>query len=90
MFAEKHGCQPAKSRLPYKWPLAIDVLKNGFAAAQEKKLVAFITDYVEDMNSTAEICLLGGEGLVTFEPKNIEALLSTQFEGMRNVSTLPC
>lgn len=80
-FGKQHGCQPAMSKIPYNWPLAIDVLKNGFSAAREKKLVSFITNYIRDMHTTAEICILGGRGYVTFEPKNIEALLSSQFEG---------
>lgn len=28
LFGEQHGCKPILKRLPYKWPLALDVFKR--------------------------------------------------------------
>lgn len=55
---------------------------KGFRAGREKKLLALFTDYFAQLGSTPEITILGGTGYATKDPENIEALLSTQFEGM--------
>tara|TARA_R110002060_G_scaffold60380_7_gene70057 strand:+ start:1293 stop:1469 length:177 start_codon:yes stop_codon:yes gene_type:complete len=57
------------------------VLKDGFKAGRDKKLLAFFTKHFDQLSPTAEVRILGGIGFVTQDPENIEALLSTQFEG---------
>lgn len=78
---KRSGCQPPASKLVYKWPLALDILKSGFRAGREKKLLAFFTEHFRLLNPTAEVKILGGIGYVTQDPENIEALLSTHFQG---------
>jgi len=75
------GCKPSATKLVYHWPLALDVMKDGFRAGREKKLLAFFTKHFDPLGPTAEVKVLGGIGYVTQDPRNIEALLSTQFQG---------
>lgn len=82
-FAEQNGCKPSAFVLRYKWPLALDVVKRGFAFGRNKKLLALFTEYFELLGgSTVELTLLGGTGYATKDPENIEALLSTHFDGV--------
>jgi len=74
--------------LRYKWPLALDLVKRGFKAGRQKKLLALFTYYFEELGGpTAELTILGGTGYVTKDPENIEAILSTQFHGTRKDRT---
>ena len=57
------------------------MMKSGFRAGREKKLLAFFTQHFDQLSPTAEVKILGGIGYVTQDPENIEALLSTQFQG---------
>jgi hypothetical protein len=57
---------PIKVKLPYKWPLAIDIVRKGFDRG---------------LGPNIEQTLLGGTGFVTIDPENIETMLSTRFEG---------
>jgi len=67
--------------LAYKWPLALDVVKRGFKAGRQKKLLGLFTEYFEELGPTAELTILGGTGFATKDPENIEAVLSTRFDG---------
>ena len=65
-----------------KWPLALDVMKRGFKFGRDKKLLALFTEYFAFLGgSTVELTLLGGTGYATKDPENIEAVLSTHFDG---------
>jgi hypothetical protein len=57
------------------------MVKSGFRAGREKKLLAFFTKHFDQLSPTAEVKILGGIGYVTQDPENIEALLSTHFQG---------
>ena len=67
--------------LSYKWPLALDVVKRGFQAGRQKKLLTLFSEHFEQLGTTAELTILGGTGFATMDPQNIEALLATHFEG---------
>ena len=56
-------------------------MKSGFRAGREKKLLAFFTKHFDQLSPTAEVSILGGIGYVTQDPENIEAVLSTHFQG---------
>ncbi|KUJ19970.1 cytochrome P450 [Mollisia scopiformis] len=79
-LGKRSGCKPPAAKLLYRWPLALDVLKSGFQAGREKKLLAFFTKHFDQLSPTAEVKILGGIGFVTQDPENIEAILSTHFE----------
>ncbi|KAL9601248.1 MAG: hypothetical protein Q9219_002653 [cf. Caloplaca sp. 3 TL-2023] len=78
--------------LPYKWPLALDILKWQYDTIPSKKLLESYSPYMEKMPNM-EIHLFGFVGYITTDPRNIEAILSTRFEdfglGSRRAGLLP-
>lgn len=66
--------------LPYKWPLALDILKRQYDALPDQRLLAFQSPYMEKMPNM-KLHLLGNVGYMTTDPKNVEAILNTNFEG---------
>ena len=67
--------------LPYKWPLAIDVLKRQYDVLPSQRLLAFQSQYIEKMPNM-ELHLLGSRGYMTTDPKNIESIFQKNFAGM--------
>ncbi|KAH8590372.1 cytochrome P450 [Bisporella sp. PMI_857] len=78
-WGEQQGCQPIKVKLPYRWPLAIDIVRRGFRAHWDKKLLQLFQDLYDGLGPNIEQTLLGGTGFVTIDPENIETMLSTKF-----------
>jgi hypothetical protein len=70
-------------RLPYRWPLALDVFKRQYDALMVGNLLAFQAEYFDktQVGQTFEVKLLGRVGYFTTDPQNPEAILSTNFEG---------
>lgn len=81
LVSERYGCQPMRSRLPCKWPLGLDVLHEQWKANADKRLLAFQQPFLDKLGPNLEIKILGSIGYTTFDPENIEAALSTRFEG---------
>ena len=77
--AAELGCKPAKWR-PYNWPLGTDMIwrliKADKAQVVPDELVAIAEELVAP---TWEQKLLGDRSIVTIDPKNIQAVLATQF-----------
>ena len=69
--------------LPYKWPLALDILKIQYDAHSSRLLLAAQTQLVNNVGKNMEVHLFGVIGYFTSDPKNLEAILSTQFEGTK-------
>jgi hypothetical protein len=90
IFGERNGCMAIERRLPYKWPLALDVFKRQYDALVSGHLLAFQADYFEKaaVGQTFEVKLLGKVGYFTTDPKNLEAILLTRFEGKSLTGTL--
>ena len=80
-WGARHGCQPMGERIPYRWPLALDLLKEQYDANKDKHLFASQTKYFDKYGPNFAFTLLGNQGLLTFDPKNVEAILVTHFEG---------
>lgn len=80
-FGKRNGCRPPACVLSYKWPFALDVVKRGFKAGRQKRLLSLFTDYFDQLGPTVELTILGGVGFATMDPENIEAVLSTHFDG---------
>ncbi|KAL8835082.1 MAG: hypothetical protein Q9176_007151 [Flavoplaca citrina] len=57
--------------LPYKWLLALDILKRQYDVLPSQRLLASYTEDMEKM-PTFEIHLFGQIGYMTIDPKNIE------------------
>ena len=81
LYAEQHNCQPLKT-LPYKWPLGLDLLWTAYHHAVEGRILRFFTALINTVPPTFEQRLLGISGVDTVDPKNIEAVLGTNFSGM--------
>jgi hypothetical protein len=79
-FGRKNGCLPIEMKLPYRWPFALDVLKRQYDALPSQRLLAFQSQYIENM-PTMEIRLFGQIGYLTTDPANLESILSSRFEG---------
>ncbi|MCJ1462095.1 hypothetical protein MMC07_000695 [Pseudocyphellaria aurata] len=71
-----------ETKFPHKWPLALDVLKRQYDANSERHLMAFQSKFFDKLGPNMELKLFGAVGYMTIEPKNVEAILSTKFEGM--------
>lgn len=91
VLAAQHGCQPVQATLPYKWPLALDLLKCQYDALPGGRLLEFQTQYMA-IAPTVRIDILG-EGYIITDPINIETILSTRFEdfglGSRRMGLMP-
>ncbi|KAL4874840.1 cytochrome P450 [Aspergillus karnatakaensis] len=82
LFGQKHGCKPVYKRLPCKWPFALDILKAQYEAFMRGTLLATQAEYFEKMQieKTFQIKLLGRVGYFTIDPRNLEAMLQTDFD----------
>jgi cytochrome P450 len=78
LYAKQHNCQPLKT-LPYKWPLGLDLLWTAYHHAMEGRILRFFTTLIKTVPPTFEQKLFGISGVDTVDPKNIEAVLGTQF-----------
>lgn len=63
----------------------MDVVLPAFQAARAQHLMEFFEGIIEATGHTFQQRTFGVSGVGTIEPKNIEAILSTQFTGQ-----LPC
>lgn len=82
-FALEHGCQPLK---PWKarWPLGLDILAKAFWYDHKKQILRFFIHVFDESGITSQQLLLGGRSVNTIDPRNIEAVLSTNFAGTNN------
>ena len=85
-----HGCLPAP-KIPYKWPLGLDILKFQYDALRDGRVLASLSRYLLDEEGEGRRMTLGLNdfgrvGYVTTDPRNIEAMLGVgvrgRFEGM--------
>ncbi|CAI7620885.1 unnamed protein product [Penicillium bialowiezense] len=79
---DQHGCLPMQTWIPYKWPLALDILKRQYDASSEQQLLLFQSQYFNKLGPNMTFKLFGNQGYLTADPKNVEAILSTNFEGI--------
>ncbi|KAH7313319.1 cytochrome P450 [Stachybotrys elegans] len=78
-FALAHGCQPLR---PWKaeQPLGLDMLAKAFKYSGQMRILQFFLEVVETSGTTFEQNLLGARSVDTIDPRNIEAVLSTNFD----------
>jgi hypothetical protein len=79
--AAELGCKPAFQR-PYRWPLGIDLAKGVMDADKQDIVPTFFQGVYENecqKNATWEQNFLGTPNFATVDPKNIQAMLATQF-----------
>lgn len=78
-FARQYGCKALKVA-PSKDPfLALDLFFQLEKAAKENRFLDRFAKLFQDVGSTFTLNLMGDDLLVTDEPKNIQAVLATQF-----------
>ena len=70
-----------KVQIPYKWPLSLDLVKRTWDANVDQRLLAFYSGYFNELGPNLEQKLFGAIGYITIDPENMEALLSTHFQG---------
>jgi cytochrome P450 len=72
------GCKPPPS-MRNRWPFAIERIVNAIKADKAQQFPEFMTRRCEAEGHTHEYYLIGTHGFMTNDPKNIQALLATQF-----------
>ena len=78
--ARELGCQPAWER-PYRLPFGIDLVREVMAADKNNVVPNYFLDcyYKTGKKTTWRQNMLGSYGYVTSDPKNVQAILATQF-----------
>lgn len=78
--AERLGCKPAPL-LRNQLPFGVEHLHSSLKADETKQFPEFIAErYAKMGNRTHEYNLIGNNGFLTADPKNIQAILATQFK----------
>lgn len=80
-FAIANGCLPVKSKLPYRIPGGLDLLKVQYDQLPKKKLLAFQSQFFHRLAPTFSIHLFGGTGYITTDPRNVETVCNSRFSG---------
>ncbi|KAL2784343.1 n-alkane-inducible cytochrome P450 [Aspergillus keveii] len=73
-----NGCLPPRKWCS-AWPLGLDLLVKAFEYDRRQQILKFFLEVVARSGTTFEQSLLFAHGIDTIEPRNIQALLSTQF-----------
>ncbi|KAL9576479.1 MAG: hypothetical protein Q9203_007740 [Teloschistes exilis] len=70
-----------------------DTLANGLSESTSSAVNAFQQPYIDQLGPNFEISILGAVGYTTFDPENVEAILSSRFDdfgmGKRRESMFP-
>lgn len=78
--AKRLGCKPPPRR-PHKLPFGVDLVLRIMKADREKRLPDMFLDLHAELGqpSTFVHQFFGQDDLITMDPKNIQAILATQF-----------
>ena len=78
--ARELGCEPAWER-PYRLPFGIDLVREVMNADKNNIVPNYFLDtyYKTGKKATWNQNMLGSYGYITSDPKNVQALLATQF-----------
>lgn len=75
----QHGCRRAP-KLRNWWPLGIDRLIQIWQADSDQRLMELFTFHFRDVGNTLEQRFLGTRAFGTIEPKNLEAMMSSNIK----------
>ena len=81
-LALEHGCQ-LPPELPKRWPFGVDRIKELWDANADGRLLAFLCSVADDYEPRNNLCqylLFGPRAFHILHPRNVEALLSTNFK----------
>lgn len=77
--AQRRGCKPPPKQ-ENNWPFGLDRLRNVIRADAAKNFPDFLVEAFRAMGAnTFEFNIIGTSGYLTSDPKNIQAILATQF-----------
>jgi hypothetical protein len=82
-LAREHGCE-LPPELPKRWPLGIDRIRDLWRTNAEGRLLAYLCDVAQDYepgNTLTQYLLFGPRAYHVLHPRNVEAVLSTNFKG---------
>ncbi|KAI8961455.1 cytochrome P450 [Daldinia sp. FL1419] len=92
LLIDEFGCKPVIPRVPYKWPLALDLILRQYKVFFSDHTFEQLTDYF-NIAGTGRVEFFGVTGYFTSDPNNIETILSTRFEdyglGSRRLASAP-
>lgn len=81
--AKEWGCHPVLVEHA-RWPLGIDILLKTIEADKQQRLPDYIVERFNTIGQyTWRANILGSSNLVTAEPRNIQAILATQFNDFK-------
>ncbi|KAM7212185.1 cytochrome P450 52A13 [Rhypophila decipiens] len=81
-YGRRHGCQ-LPPELSKRWPLGIDRIVDLWKSNADGHLLAFLCSIAKDYEPGNNLCqylLVGPRAFHVLHPKNVEALLSTNFK----------
>lgn len=70
-----------ESWIPSRLPFALDILKKQYDELPNQRVLLLISQYFDNIGPNMTFKLLGNQGFLTADPKNIESILSTRFDG---------
>lgn len=77
------GCQSVPTE-PSKWPVGIDILLKTIEADKQQRLPDYIVERFNKIGRyTWRASILGSSNLVSADPRNIQAILATQFNDFK-------
>ncbi|KFY39519.1 hypothetical protein V494_03952 [Pseudogymnoascus sp. VKM F-4513 (FW-928)] len=92
-YARDHGCQPPNRFPQSERILGLGLAKSLQALTKSKKFLFTSLQWHREFGNTYSSVLLGQTAIVTIEPENLKAILSTQFHdfgiGKRNLAVGP-
>ncbi|KAM7183302.1 cytochrome P450 52A13 [Rhypophila sp. PSN 637] len=81
-YGRRHGCQ-LPPELSKRWPLGVDRIVDLWKSNADGHLLAFLCSIAKDYEPRNNLCqylLVGPRAYHVLHPKNVEALLSTNFK----------
>jgi cytochrome P450 len=91
-IASQYNCEPVRPYVPYKWPLALDLLMRNYDILFSDHTFERLTPYF-NIAKTCRVHLFGVTGYFTTDPENIRTILADKFAdyslGSRRLATYP-
>lgn len=88
----RHSCS-APPQLPNGWPLGIDWLRALWQSDSQQRLLAFlcsVADGYEPRNNLSQYFLFGPRAYHILDPRNVETILSSNFQGISSRLSAIC
>lgn len=83
-FATLHGCLPPHSEFKHQWPWALDLIKRHVATVLTDHALALQVEFTEILGINFAAYMFGCVGYFTLDPRNIEAITNSRFQGTSN------